>query len=64
MRSWPQVSFRRCTSPPLAEYKNAAWPTGLCAEYERDAREVENYARAARTPEGFQAYMTGSRSAA
>jgi glutaconate CoA-transferase subunit A len=48
----------------LAEYKNAAWPTGLCAEYERDACEVENYARAARTPDGFRAYMTGSRRAA
>ena len=48
----------------VAEYKNAAWPTGLYGEYGLDAREVENYARAARTAEGFQAYMTGSRSAA
>ena len=48
----------------IAEYRNAAWPTGLYAEYKLDAREVENYARAARTPEGFRAYMTGARSAA
>lgn len=48
----------------VAEYRNAAWPTGLYAEYELDAREVEDYARAARTPEGFQAYITGTRSAA
>lgn len=48
----------------VAQYKNAAWPTGLYAEYEFDAREVESYARAARTPEGFRAYMTGTRSAA
>lgn len=48
----------------VAEYRNAAWPTGLYAEYELDAREVEKYARAARTPEGFQAYMSGIRSAA
>jgi glutaconate CoA-transferase subunit A len=48
----------------VAEYRNAAWPTGLYAEYELDAREVETYARAARTPEGFQAYMAGTRSAA
>lgn len=48
----------------VAEFKNAAWPTGLFAEYELDAREVENYARSARTPEGFLAYMNGTRSAA
>jgi glutaconate CoA-transferase subunit A len=48
----------------VAEFKNAAWPTGLYAEYEVDDREVQDYAQAARTPEGFQAYLTGTRSAA
>jgi glutaconate CoA-transferase, subunit A len=48
----------------IAECANAAWPTGLYDEYDVDAREVEDYARAARTPEGFQAYMTATGSAA
>lgn len=48
----------------VAEFKNAAWPTGLYDEYDLDAREVESYAQAARTPEGFEAYMSGTRNAA
>lgn len=48
----------------VAEYKNGAWPTGLYDEYGLDVPEVANYARLARSPEGFQAYMSGSRSAA
>lgn len=48
----------------VAEFKNAAWPTGLYDEYDLDAREVESYTQAARTQEGFDAYMAGARSAA
>jgi glutaconate CoA-transferase subunit A len=48
----------------VAEFKNAAWPSSLYAECDLDDREVENYAGVTRTPEGFQAYMTGARSAA
>jgi glutaconate CoA-transferase subunit A len=48
----------------VAELKNGGWPTGLYAEYPRDGQEIEKYARAARSPEGFQAYIRGARSAA
>lgn len=48
----------------VAQLENGGWPTGLYAEYPRDAQEIEKYARAARSPEGFQAYVRGSGSAA
>jgi glutaconate CoA-transferase subunit A len=34
-----------------------AWPYGLWGEYETDTAEIQRYADAARTPEGFAAYM-------
>jgi glutaconate CoA-transferase, subunit A len=41
----------------IAELKNGAWPTGLYAEYPSDDIEVAQYARSARTREGFQEYL-------
>jgi glutaconate CoA-transferase subunit A len=48
----------------VAELKDGGWPTGLYAEYSRDAAEIERYARAARSPEGFRAYVGSARTAA
>ncbi len=39
-------------------------PTGLYAEYPRDGGEIEKYAKAARSAEGFLAYVGGLRGAA
>lgn len=48
----------------VAQLQNGGWPTGLYAEYPRDGQEIEKYARAARSPEGFLGYVRDSRSAA
>jgi len=48
----------------VAQLQNGGWPTGLYAEYPRDGQEIEKYARAARSPEGFLAYVRDSRSVA
>jgi glutaconate CoA-transferase, subunit A len=48
----------------IAVLKQGAWPTGLYGEYGPDNRELARYAAAARTPEGFQDYLQGLRSAA
>lgn len=42
----------------VAEAPNGAWPYGLWGAYATDAGELARYARAARTVEGFEAYMT------
>lgn len=36
------------------------WPYGLWGEYPADAAEIQRYASAARTDEGFAAYMAGA----
>lgn len=41
----------------IAEVRHGAWPTGLWGEYPADNEEIARYAAAARTPEGFEAYM-------
>lgn len=35
-----------------------AWPYGLWGEYPADSAEIARYAKAARTADGFSAYMT------
>jgi glutaconate CoA-transferase, subunit A len=42
----------------IAEVPNGAWPYGLWGEYAPDTAELVRYAEAARTPEGFAAYVT------
>lgn len=39
---------------------NGAWPYGLWGEYATDSAEIMRYAAAAKTPDGFAAYMAGS----
>ena len=41
----------------VAVATRGAWPLGLWDEYEGDVAEQHRYAQAARTPEGFAAYM-------
>ncbi len=41
----------------VAEAKSGAWPSVLHGIYEPDRAEISDYAREAKTPEGFQAYM-------
>ena len=48
----------------LAQCRNGARPTGLFNEYAPDNAEVERYAQAARSPEGFKAYMSNAMSEA
>ncbi|MBR0799946.1 CoA synthetase [Bradyrhizobium jicamae] len=48
----------------VTEFKNGAWPTGLYAEYPPDNAELARYAQLARTSEGLQEYLSGTRSAA
>ncbi|HMN71118.1 MAG TPA: CoA-transferase [Rhodoblastus sp.] len=48
----------------IAELKNGAWPTGLYAEYPPDNAEIARYAQLARSEQGLQEYLHGSRSAA
>jgi glutaconate CoA-transferase subunit A len=43
----------------IAQARHGAWPLGLWGEYPIDDAEVARYARMARTPEGFAAYMEG-----
>jgi glutaconate CoA-transferase, subunit A len=48
----------------VAEVPNGAWPYGLWGEYPTDAAEIARYAAAARTEEGFSAYLDRFTSAA
>jgi len=48
----------------VAQLENGGWPTGLYAEYPRDGGEIEKYAKAARSAEGFLTYVGGLRGAA
>jgi glutaconate CoA-transferase subunit A len=41
----------------VAHAPNGAWPYGLWGEYPADAAELARYGQAARTPEGFAAYL-------
>jgi glutaconate CoA-transferase subunit A len=41
----------------IAHAPNGAWPYGLWGEYPIDAAEIARYAEAARTKEGFAAYL-------
>jgi glutaconate CoA-transferase, subunit A len=41
----------------IAEAPDGAWPYGLWGEYPTDAAEIARYAAAARTQEGFAAYL-------
>lgn len=41
----------------IAVASNGAWPYGLWGEYPTDTAEIMRYARAARTDEGFAAYL-------
>jgi glutaconate CoA-transferase subunit A len=43
----------------IAVARRGAWPLGLWGEYAADGAEIARYARMARTPEGFRAYMDG-----
>ena len=43
----------------IARVQRGAWPLGLWGEYPADAAEIARYARMAKTPEGFAAYMDG-----
>jgi glutaconate CoA-transferase subunit A len=43
----------------VAIAERGAWPLGLWGEYAADGAEIARYARMARTPEGFRAYMDG-----
>jgi glutaconate CoA-transferase subunit A len=43
----------------IAPAPKGAWPYGLWSEYETDSAEIRRYAAAARTEEGFRAYMAG-----
>lgn len=40
--------------------RNGAWPYGLWGEYPADTAEILRYAAAAKTEEGFAAYMAGT----
>jgi glutaconate CoA-transferase subunit A len=48
----------------VTEFKNGAWPSGLYAEYPPDNVGLARYAQCARTDEGLQEYLRGTRSAA
>ena len=41
----------------IAEAPKGAWPYGLWGEYDTDTAEIQRYAQAARTAEGFRDYM-------
>lgn len=41
----------------IAEAANGAWPLGLTDVYEADGEELRRYVQAARTPDGFAAYL-------
>jgi len=41
----------------IAREQRGAWPLGLPGLYERDAEHLEHYSKAARSHEGFNAYM-------
>lgn len=41
----------------IAVAERGAWPSGLLDEYEADAAHLREYARAARTADGFRAYL-------
>ena len=41
----------------IAREQRGAWPLGVPGFYERDTVHLENYAKAARSQEGFNAYM-------
>jgi glutaconate CoA-transferase subunit A len=41
----------------VAQAPRGAWPYGLWGEYPADAEAIARYATAARTPEGFAAYL-------
>jgi len=41
----------------VAEAKGGAWPLALPGCYEADRAEIADYARQAKTPEGFRAYL-------
>ena len=41
----------------VAVAERGAWPIALLDEYDTDAQHLRDYARAARTAEGFQAYL-------
>ncbi len=44
----------------VAQVEKGAWPLGLWGEYEGDTAEQHRYASAARTADGFAAYMADS----
>ncbi|MEI5676839.1 CoA transferase [Mesorhizobium sp. CCNWLW179-1] len=44
----------------IAVAPRGAWPYGLWGEYQTDTAELLRYAKAARTVEGFAAYMSGA----
>nr|WP_205826653.1 CoA transferase [Mesorhizobium zhangyense] len=44
----------------IAVAPRGAWPYGLWGEYQTDTAELLRYAKAARTAEGFAAYMSGA----
>jgi glutaconate CoA-transferase subunit A len=37
--------------------KRGAWPLGLAGRYDADAAALERYARAAKTSDGFRAWL-------
>ena len=41
----------------IAEAPNGAWPLGLAGQYEPDAMHLANYAKQARSSEGFEEYL-------
>lgn len=41
----------------IAHAPRGAWPYGLWGEYAPDAAEIARYSAAARTQDGFQAYI-------
>lgn len=41
----------------IAEAPKGAWPYGLWGEYDTDTAEIQRYAQAARTADGFRDYM-------
>jgi glutaconate CoA-transferase subunit A len=41
----------------IAEAERGAWPLGLTDVYDPDGQEQRRYVQAARTPEGFAAYL-------
>jgi len=45
----------------IAQARKGAWPYGLWGEYPADAAEIARYAKAARTADGFVAYMEARR---